>query len=152
MIKSYKCVFAIVGLVTIGYLLVKHLAKKVINGITLQGAALRWGSLTTSGISVTVILNYLNDTALPVPLDNLSGSIAFGDIALADVQLTHPVTIQPGAVTPVSVDTSISFVGLSLDLITAIKTKSFGGDGLYLSGDVTSAGIAVPVNYKLVNV
>lgn len=152
MIRSFKCVFALVGLATLGYLLVKHLTNTVINGISFQGASLRWENISTSGIDINITLRYFNDSEIPVPIDTLVGGIMYGNIKLADISLERPVTLTPGVVTSVSIDTSISFLSLSLDLVNAIKTKTFKGDGLVLQGSAKSSGISFPVDYKLVNI
>lgn len=140
-----KTILILLGLVVLGFIVGRSVAHKVADGINFEGARLRWGSFSLSGVALTLFLKFSNRNSISIPVDNFTGQLIYKNTNIANLDLNKPVLLTAGQSTELEINTNISFIDLAVDVIQLIKDKNL--KDIRLNGSVTIKGISAPIDY-----
>lgn len=143
-----SCILKLIGIGTLAWFLFKKFANKISDGITFEKARLKWGNITISGITVTVILRYFNANGFAIPIDGFEGQLMYGDIPLSRISLPSSVTLNSNSATDINIDATIYWEQLAGNIVTQIQNKQLL-QPIKIIGRVVVKGIGVPVDYQL---
>jgi len=143
-------VLSVVGVLALGFVLVKNLLNKLADGVSFEGARLRWGTINTSGVNLTVLLSYRNSTSISFPVESFIGAIVYGSYRIADLNLSSPTVLRANATTEIPITTTVVFA----DLVDEVVNLLLGGklkQGLSAIGTIKIKGISTAINYPLIS-
>lgn len=143
-------VLSVIGVVALGYMLVKNVLNKLADGVSFVGARLRWGNISTSGVNLTVILSYRNSNPISLSVESFNGSIVYGIHKLAELNLTNPTVLKANSVTEIPINTSMVFSNLVDEVVNLIISGKLR-QGLRAVGFIKINGISMGVNYSLIS-
>ncbi len=143
-------VLSVIGVVALGFMLVKNVLNKLADGVSFVGARLRWGNISTSGVNLTVILSYRNSNPISFPVESFIGSIVYGPHRLAELNLTNPTVLKANSVTEIPINTSMVFINLVDEVVNLIISGKLR-QGLRAMGFIKINGISMDVNYSLIS-
>ncbi len=148
--RSFKCVFALVGILAIGYWIVRRFTTSLIDGINYKEASLEFNNISSTGVNLKLLLSFSNDTAINVPIDSFSGYIKAANVSIARVELVQPIVLTAHDITSIPITTSIKFIDIGIDLANAIISKSLNKD-LTVEGFINIKGFTKEVKYPLIS-
>ncbi|NOT36441.1 MAG: LEA type 2 family protein [Saprospiraceae bacterium] len=149
--RSFKCLFALVGIVAVGYFVVKQFSKRFADGIKFEGANIQWGSISATGVSLTINLKYRNENKISVALSDFIGAVLYGNHRIARIKLSQSIMLDGNnQITTIPINATVSFIDVGFNLADMIINKSFKQD-LNIVGDVTIGSITYPIDYALIS-
>lgn len=96
-------------------------------------------------IVVTLVVDFKNDNAFPIPLQTITGALSVNRGTVASLTLPEPKVLGPSAVTSVSLPLSISIADVPSDVIKQIKS---GKATFEFAGDLMIGGKGMPFKFR----
>lgn len=131
------------GIIAIIYLVANQAANAILARIFVGSPTIQLGTISLSGIEVTLKVPVSNNTPLPIPVDSLQATVNYGGQPLTDVYLNQSLQIAPNDTTILTFRAILDYAQLSQSVANIIDTQSWL-QALTFKGFVTSAGVVFP--------
>lgn len=138
-------ILKIIGVGAIGLYLLSKAYNTFVSNISIDSASIKFGSISLSGVPILITLGVLNNTNIPIPLQNFKGNLLYGNEPIAPLLIKAPITIEANKITYIKIDTNINFRELANDILQVITTKQYLNN-LSLEGQLSYENYTIPIH------